>query len=98
MAEKNERLFDQFPEVSYQEWRAKVEADLKGADWSGELTKASTYNPYTGLKTSLTSRLPALFPDSSPMYAAPVLTTIGFRVRILLPIVPKRQIRLHSMY
>ena len=31
MAENNERLFDQFPEVSYAEWRAKVEADLKGA-------------------------------------------------------------------
>ncbi len=37
MAEKNERLFDQFPEVSYQEWRAKVEADLKGADFDKKL-------------------------------------------------------------
>lgn len=37
MAEKSERLFDQFPEVSYQEWRAKVEADLKGADFDKKL-------------------------------------------------------------
>ena len=37
MAEKNERLFDQFPEVSYEEWRAKVEADLKGADFNKKL-------------------------------------------------------------
>lgn len=37
MAENRERLFDQFPEVSYQEWRAKVEADLKGADFNKKL-------------------------------------------------------------
>ncbi len=37
MAENNEKLFDQFPEVSYQEWRAKVEADLKGADFNKKL-------------------------------------------------------------
>lgn len=37
MAENNERLFDQFPEVSYEEWRAKVEADLKGADFNKKL-------------------------------------------------------------
>ena len=37
MAEKNEKLFDQFPGVSYEEWRAKVEADLKGADFNKEL-------------------------------------------------------------
>ena len=37
MAENNEKLFDQFPEVSYQEWRAKVEADLKGADFDKKL-------------------------------------------------------------
>ncbi len=30
MAEKKEPLFDQFPGISYDEWRAKVEADLKG--------------------------------------------------------------------
>lgn len=37
MAENKERLFDQFPEVSYAEWRAKVEADLKGADFNKKL-------------------------------------------------------------
>ncbi|MDE6453153.1 MAG: methylmalonyl-CoA mutase small subunit [Muribaculaceae bacterium] len=37
MAEKNEKLFDQFPGVSYDEWRAKVEADLKGADFNKKL-------------------------------------------------------------
>ena len=29
MAENKEKLFDQFPGISYEEWRAKVEADLK---------------------------------------------------------------------
>ena len=37
MAENKEKLFDQFPGVSYQEWRAKVEADLKGADFNKKL-------------------------------------------------------------
>lgn len=37
MAENKERLFDQFPPTSYQEWRAKVEADLKGADFNKKL-------------------------------------------------------------
>ena len=31
MAEKREKLFEQFPPVSTAEWKAKVEADLKGA-------------------------------------------------------------------
>ena len=37
MAEKKEKLFDMFPGVSYEEWRAKVEADLKGADFNKKL-------------------------------------------------------------
>ncbi|MCM1292735.1 MAG: methylmalonyl-CoA mutase small subunit [Bacteroides sp.] len=34
---KKELLFDQFPPVSTQEWRAKVEADLKGAPFEKKL-------------------------------------------------------------
>lgn len=37
MAEKKEKLFGMFPECSYQEWRAKVETDLKGADFNKKL-------------------------------------------------------------
>lgn len=37
MAEKKELLFEQFPATSYQEWRAKVETDLKGADFDKKL-------------------------------------------------------------
>ena len=37
MAEKREKLFDQFPDISYEEWRAKVETDLKGADFNKKL-------------------------------------------------------------
>lgn len=37
MAEKTEKLFDQFEPVSYETWRAKVEADLKGADFDKKL-------------------------------------------------------------
>lgn len=37
MAEKKERLFDQFPPITTQEWRAKVEADLKGVPFDKKL-------------------------------------------------------------
>ncbi len=37
MAEKKEKLFDQFPPVSTEEWRTKVEADLKGVPFDKKL-------------------------------------------------------------
>ncbi len=37
MAEKKERLFDQFPPISTAEWKAKVEADLKGVPFDKKL-------------------------------------------------------------
>ncbi len=37
MAEKTEKLFEQFPGVTYQEWHDKVVADLKGADFDKKL-------------------------------------------------------------
>ncbi len=37
MAENKEKLFDQFPEISTAEWKAKVEADLKGAPFDKKL-------------------------------------------------------------
>ncbi len=37
MAEKKELLFDMFPPVSTEEWRAKVDADLKGAPFEKKL-------------------------------------------------------------
>lgn len=37
MAEKKEKLFDMFPPVSTAEWKAKVEADLKGAPFDKKL-------------------------------------------------------------
>lgn len=37
MAEKTEKLFEQFPGVTYEQWRDKVVADLKGADFDKKL-------------------------------------------------------------
>ncbi len=37
MAENKEKLFDKFPPISTEEWRAKVETDLKGADFQKKL-------------------------------------------------------------
>ncbi len=37
MAEKKEKLFDQFPAISTEEWRAKVDADLKGVPFEKKL-------------------------------------------------------------
>ena len=37
MSEKKEKLFDQFPPISTEEWKAKVDADLKGAPFDKKL-------------------------------------------------------------
>jgi len=37
MAENKEKLFDQFPAVSTEEWRAKIDADLKGVPFEKKL-------------------------------------------------------------
>ena len=37
MAEKKEKLFDMFSPVSTEEWKAKITADLKGADYDRKL-------------------------------------------------------------
>ncbi len=37
MSEKKEKLFDQFPPVTTEEWKTKVEADLKGAPFEKKL-------------------------------------------------------------
>ena len=37
MAEKKEKLFDQFPAVTTEEWKAKVDADLKGVTFEKKL-------------------------------------------------------------
>ena len=37
MAEKKEKLFDMFPPVSTEEWMAKINVDLKGADFNKKL-------------------------------------------------------------
>ena len=37
MAENREKLFDQFPAVDTETWKAKVVADLKGADFEKKL-------------------------------------------------------------
>ena len=50
MAESKEKLFDQFPPVSTQEWKEKVVADLKGADFDKKLvwrTKGLMLTPCT---------------------------------------------------
>ncbi len=37
MAEKKEKLFDMFPPISTEEWKAKINVDLKGADYNKKL-------------------------------------------------------------
>ncbi len=37
MAEKKEKLFDQFPPITTEEWRSKVDADLKGVPFEKKL-------------------------------------------------------------
>lgn len=37
MSENKEKLFDMFPPVSAEEWKAKINVDLKGADFDRKL-------------------------------------------------------------
>ncbi len=37
MADKKEKLFDMFPPVTTEEWKAKINVDLKGADYDKKL-------------------------------------------------------------
>ena len=37
MAEQKEKLFDMFPPISTEEWKAKINVDLKGADYNKKL-------------------------------------------------------------
>ena len=70
MAECKEKLFDQFPPVSTEEWKVKVVTDLKGADFDKKLVwktnEGFNVNPMyreediADLKT--TNSLPGEFP------------------------------------
>lgn len=70
MAEKKEKLFDQFPPISTEEWRAKVDADLKGVPFEKKLVWRTNegfnvqpmyrLEDIEGLKT--TDSLPGEFP------------------------------------
>ncbi|WP_101688898.1 methylmalonyl-CoA mutase small subunit [Dysgonomonas massiliensis] len=70
MANKNEKLFSEFPPVSTQEWMDKITADLKGADFEKKLVwktnEGFKVNPFyrsednEGLKT--VDSLPGEFP------------------------------------
>lgn len=70
MANKNEKLFSEFPPITTEEWMAKITADLKGADFEKKLVwktnEGFKVNPFyrnedlEGLKT--TDSLPGEFP------------------------------------
>lgn len=86
MAESKEKLFDQFPPVSTQEWKEKVVADLKGADFDKKLVwrtnEGFNVNPMYRAEDianlSTTDSLPGEYPTCGEL----VPTTIGWFVRI----------------
>ena len=86
MAESKEKLFDQFPPVSTQEWKEKVVADLKGADFDKKLVwrtnEGFNVNPMYRAEDianlSTTDSLPVNIPTCGEL----VPTTIGWFVRI----------------
>ena len=94
MAEKKEKLFEQFPPVSAAEWRAKVEADLKGAPFDKKLVwrtnEGFNVQPMYRMEDiedfATTNSLPGEFLIS----VAHVPTMTGKCVRRLLQRPPKR--------
>ena len=101
MAEKNEKLFDQFEPVSYETWRAKVETDLKGADFNKKLVwrtnEGFNVQPIYRLDDIKDLKTPTHSPVNSPMYAAPAQTMTGSPARTLSPQLPKRPTKSLSM-
>ncbi len=98
MADNKEKLFTQFPPVSYETWRAKVDADLKGVPFEKKLVwrtnEGFDVQPMYQRQENSRPRIP--FPVSSPMCAEPVTTTIGLPVRRFSPLTPPRQTKLPS--
>ena len=83
MAESKEKLFDQFPPVSTQEWKEKVVADLKGADFDKKLVWRTNegFNVNPMYRAEDIANL-ILFPVNIPTCGELVPTTIGWFVRI----------------
>ena len=55
MAE-TKKLFDQFAPVTPEEWRAKAEVDLKGADFEKKMVSLVSFLMFAVLATTMTGR------------------------------------------
>ena len=98
MADNKEKLFTQFPPVSYETWRAKVDADLKGVPFEKKLVWRTNegfdvqpmYQRQDIAELKTTDSLPGEFP-----YVRGT-RDIGLPVRRFSPLTPPRQTKLPS--
>ena len=98
MADSKEKLFSDFTAPSRQEWRDKIEVDLKGADYQKKMVwrtnEGFSMEPFY-LKEDVDScRLSTLSPVSSPTCAATrPPTTNGMSVRTSSVIARRKPMR-----
>lgn len=87
-----------FPECSYDEWRAKVEADLKGADFNKKLVwrtnEGFNVQPVYRAENIADFKTTDSFRVNILTFAEPVPTTTGLSVRRFLPKLPKKPMKL----
>ena len=78
-------LLADFAPVSAQQWKDKIIADLKGADFDKKLVwrtpEGFNVQPFYRREDLKGLRRPSPLPGSSPTYAAPVRTTSGLSAR-----------------
>lgn len=88
MAENKEKLFDMFPPISTEEWLAKINVDLKGADYQKKLVwrtnEGFDVQPLYRAEDLENSHISTRFPANFPMCAAHAQTMTGESVRMLM--------------
>ena len=81
MAEIKEKLFEQFPPVSQEEWRAKVDADLKGVPFEKKLVwrtnEGFSVQPMYRRSDIADLKTTDSLQANTPTCAAPATTTTG---------------------
>ena len=92
--EKKEKLFDMFEPTSTEAWKAKIIADLKGADFDKKLVwrtnEGFNVQPFYRLEDVKDLPTSTHIPVNSRLFAAHAITMTGSSVRASAALPPRR--------
>ena len=97
MAEKKLNLLADFPAVSTEEWMAKIEADLKGADFNKKLVWR-TNEGFNVMPFYRAENLEGIKTTDSRLCAASRLTMCGWFVRTSMQKMPRQPMPRRAMF